>query len=932
MTPKTAPHSPRKSSTPPPVFNSALKHTVKRTRLKIGSGRVSFDPTLTNLPKFESSWTKRSYATNYDVIKTSFDLASDGTTDTQKRPTPIGASPAMLNLTFPGEHKVSPKPSTLSGRSRHLVRSAAHWSRRIRISSAIDKVYETKQDLAHSSPPLKPKGSKHVHFSPEVIVIYDNRNSRDPGGFAKTHHFPQSDNILPPTKGYHHNYGISAKQKQHGVGLHHTDGFTHLPQLADPHHSHVHTQQPTGSGTLPHKSNTMSFRSINAGGGTGGHQYGTHHQYGAPNKNQSSNGYLDSNARNNAFVGHYNIFNKMGRQKNRNVGGGDLASSRENKVGRSFEGYKLPLSPEGCMKGFGSRLTTYEQNEILDYQDIWFLGLEGKKIHGVQGASQNGGYDDENGSYVKVLHDHLMYRYEVLEVIGKGSFGQVVKALDHKTNSLVAVKIIRNKKRFHHQAMVEVKILDALRKKDKDGSLNVIHMLEYFNFRNHLCITFELLGMNLYELIKKNNFQGFSLPLIRRIAHALLKCLVVLHKERIIHCDMKPENILIRQKGQSSIKVIDFGSSCYEHQRVYTYIQSRFYRSPEVILGHQYSMAIDMWSFGCILSELYTGYPLFPGENEVEQLACIMEVNGLPPNEFIETAHRRRLFFDSKGNPRCITNSKGRKRKPNTKDLSTAVRCNDPVFLDFLRRCLEWDPAMRMTPDEAMNHEWIVEGRFHKTRGQTKVATRQEVTLVNQQSVNVNASNNMTSSDDQANDGPFSKKIHMKSRPEKIALPNDDSTSTANAVKQNKPTQDSKSKPQPKNSDDGNLTENNKLANGKPDGEEEVKTLSYAVQPEAPSETGDVTSGVSTDDQAPGTTERLQPIGASDASMVIEDQDLIDKKLQNMKALQAEKTPRTKKRGPEKSAAKSAKNTFPPPTTIVQPTTKDSTTKLPPIS
>jgi serine/threonine protein kinase len=78
---------------------------------------------------------------------------------------------------------------------------------------------------------------------------------------------------------------------------------------------------------------------------------------------------------------------------------------------------------------------------------------------------------------------------------------------------------------------------------------------------------------------------------------------------------------------------------------VYTYIQSRFYRSPEVILGLPYSMPIDMWSFGCILAELYTGYPLFPGENEVEQLACIMEVLGLPPKSLLDQATRTRLFF-----------------------------------------------------------------------------------------------------------------------------------------------------------------------------------------------------------------------------------------------------------------------------------------------
>merc|ERR1719422_2765739 len=274
---------------------------------------------------------------------------------------------------------------------------------------------------------------------------------------------------------------------------------------------------------------------------------------------------------------------------------------------------------------------------------------------------------------------------------------------------MIAVKIIRNKKRFHHQALVEVKILDALRRKDKENQHNLIHMIEYFYFRNHLCITFELMGMNLYELIKKNNFQGFSIALIRRFAFSLLQCLKMIHREKIIHCDLKPENILLRQRGQSSIKVIDFGSSCYEHQRVYTYIQSRFYRSPEVILGLPYSMPIDMWSFGCILAELYTGYPLFPGENEGEQLACIMEVMGIPPTPVMDQATRKRLFFDSKGNPRCITNSKGKKRRVASRELPQAIKTSDANFLDFVRRCLEWDPAHRMTPEEALQHDWIKE-------------------------------------------------------------------------------------------------------------------------------------------------------------------------------------------------------------------------------
>uniref|UniRef100_A0A9J7Y604 dual-specificity kinase n=2 Tax=Cyprinus carpio TaxID=7962 RepID=A0A9J7Y604_CYPCA len=381
---------------------------------------------------------------------------------------------------------------------------------------------------------------------------------------------------------------------------------------------------------------------------------------------------------------------------------------------RTYEGQRLPMSPTTALKHFQNQLTEFEREEIMDYSEIWYLGLDTKKIEGSQGSPQNSGYDDEHGSYLKVLHDHIGYRYEVLEVIGKGSFGQVLKCLDHKTNEMVAIKIIRNKKRFHHQALVELKILDAVRRRDRDNCHNVIHMKEYFYFRNHLCITFELLGANLYELIKKNNFQGFSLGLIRRFAHSLLKCLQMLHKEKIIHCDLKPENILLSQRGQGNIKVVDFGSSCYEQQRVYTYIQSRFYRSPEVILGHPYSMAIDMWSLGCILAELYTGYPLFPGESEVEQIACIMEIMGLPPNDFVQTASRRRLFFDSKGNPRNITNSKGKKRRPNSKDLASVLKTNDPQFLDFIRRCLVWDPTKRMTPDEGLQQEWITEGRLNK--------------------------------------------------------------------------------------------------------------------------------------------------------------------------------------------------------------------------
>ncbi|KAM9230540.1 dual specificity tyrosine-phosphorylation-regulated kinase 4 [Dugong dugon] len=378
--------------------------------------------------------------------------------------------------------------------------------------------------------------------------------------------------------------------------------------------------------------------------------------------------------------------------------------------------HKVPLTAAEALKFFKNQLSPYEQNEILGYTELWFLGLEAEKLNMASEKFSKTSFDNEHGSYMKVLHDHIAYRYEVLEMIGKGSFGQVAKCLDHKNNELVALKIIRNKKRFHHQALVELKILEALRRKDKDNTYNVVHMKDFFYFRNHLCITFELLGINLYELMKNNSFQGFSLSIVRRFTLSVLKCLQMLYVEKIIHCDLKPENIVLYQKGQLSVKVIDFGSSCYEHQKVYTYIQSRFYRSPEVILGHPYNMAIDMWSLGCIMAELYTGYPLFPGENEVEQLACIMEVLGLPPAHFIQTASRRQIFFDSKGFPKNITNNRGKKRYPDSKDLMMVLKTYDTSFLDFLRRCLVWEPSLRMTPGQALKHAWIHKPRSLKPR------------------------------------------------------------------------------------------------------------------------------------------------------------------------------------------------------------------------
>lgn len=371
------------------------------------------------------------------------------------------------------------------------------------------------------------------------------------------------------------------------------------------------------------------------------------------------------------------------------------------------------LTPQAVLKSSQAvYLSDYERKEILDYPNVYFIGARSDKKPAMRdNPTNNYSYDDDRGDYQIVNGDHLAYRYEVIETLGKGSFGQVLHCRDHCTGESVAIKIIRNKKRFHHQALVEIKILDNLRKWDPDEKHHVIKMTENFYFRNHLCIAMELLSINLYELIKANGFVGFTTTLIRRFTTQMLGSLSLMRHHRIVHCDLKPENILLRHPAKSGIKVIDFGSSCLEHEKVYTYIQSRFYRSPEVILGMSYSMAIDMWSLGCILAELYTGFPIFPGENEQEQLACIMEVLGVPDKDIIQRSSRRRIFFDSSGAPRPVVNSKGRRRRPGTKTLSQVLRCDDADFVDFIAKCLIWDPDRRLKPQSAMRHPFITGGR-----------------------------------------------------------------------------------------------------------------------------------------------------------------------------------------------------------------------------
>lgn len=127
--------------------------------------------------------------------------------------------------------------------------------------------------------------------------------------------------------------------------------------------------------------------------------------------------------------------------------------------------------------------------------------------------------------YVYETHDHIAYRYEILQKMGKGSYGEVIKVFDHKKKELLALKIVRNKTKFNQQAFIEIQILTHIKEKDLQQSSNIVKIKDFIIFRKHVCIVFELLSENLYELIIRNNYNGLDSDLIRRFAIQMLTAL-----------------------------------------------------------------------------------------------------------------------------------------------------------------------------------------------------------------------------------------------------------------------------------------------------------------------------------------------------------------------------------------------------------------------
>ncbi|KAG7096532.1 hypothetical protein E1B28_003960 [Marasmius oreades] len=342
---------------------------------------------------------------------------------------------------------------------------------------------------------------------------------------------------------------------------------------------------------------------------------------------------------------------------------------------------------------------------------------------------------DAEGYYSIILGEQLDGgRYQVFSSLGKGMFANVVRARvlqpepDEPIGREVAIKIVRCQESMYKAGLKEVQMLNKLKQADPEDKKHIVRLERTFEHRGHLCLVFESLSMNLRDVVKRfGKDVGLNIKAVRAYAHQLFLALSLFRKVGVMHADIKPDNILVNEQ-KTLLKLCDLGSASDASENGITpYLVSRFYRAPEIILGVPYDPALDIWSMGCTLYELYTGKILFPGRSNNQMLLLMMELKGRFNGKMIKKAKFGDGYFDELG----AFNSVERDRVTGTdvikkvhvskpsRDLRSrvmppaSVKMKDDEnklllsFIDLLDRCLALDPARRITPKEALAHPFI---------------------------------------------------------------------------------------------------------------------------------------------------------------------------------------------------------------------------------
>ncbi|CAH2045466.1 unnamed protein product [Thlaspi arvense] len=274
----------------------------------------------------------------------------------------------------------------------------------------------------------------------------------------------------------------------------------------------------------------------------------------------------------------------------------------------------------------------------------------------------------------------------------------------------------------HKAGQTEVQILKKLAGADPDDKRHCVRFLSSFKYRNHLCLVFESLHLNLREVLKKFGRNiGLKLSAVRSYSKQLFIALKHLKNCGVLHCDIKPDNMLVNE-NKNVLKLCDFGNAMFAGKNEVTpYLVSRFYRSPEIILGLAYDHPLDIWSVGCCLYELYCGKVLFPGATNNDMLRLQMELKGPFPKKMLRKGAFIDQHFDHDLNfyateedtvsgkmiKRMIVNVK-------PKDFGSIIKGypgEDPKMLahfrDLLDKMFILDPERRMTVSQALAHPFI---------------------------------------------------------------------------------------------------------------------------------------------------------------------------------------------------------------------------------